>query len=65
MQEWTKGVVFVNGFALGKHAMIGPQQTLYLPGPFLQTGENEIVIFEEFGPATQIKFSEDPIFNTK
>jgi hypothetical protein len=25
MQEWMKGVVFVNGFALGKYADIGPQ----------------------------------------
>jgi hypothetical protein len=24
MQEWMKGVVFVNGFALGKYADIGP-----------------------------------------
>ncbi|KAH0815733.1 hypothetical protein GEV33_007058 [Tenebrio molitor] len=64
MQEWMKGVVFVNGFALGKYADIGPQQTLYLPGPFLQEGENEIVIFEEFGAAAQIKFSQDHIFTT-
>ncbi|KAJ3628222.1 hypothetical protein MTP99_015542 [Tenebrio molitor] len=64
MQEWTKGVVFVNGFALGKHAVIGPQQTLYLPGPFLQEGENEIIVFEEFAAADQIKFSQDPIFST-
>jgi hypothetical protein len=41
-----------------------PQQTLYLPGPFLQEGENEIVIFEEFGAAAQIKFSQDHIFTT-
>jgi hypothetical protein len=27
MQEWTKGDVLVNGFALGKPAVIGPQQT--------------------------------------
>jgi hypothetical protein len=64
MQKWTKGVVFVNGFALGKHAVIGPQQTLYLPGPFLQEGENEIIVFEEFAAADQIKFSQDPIFST-
>jgi beta-galactosidase len=41
-----KGEVFVNGRALGRFWNIGPQQTLYLPGPWLKAGENEIVIFD-------------------
>ena len=41
-----KGVVFVNGRALGRFWNIGPQRTLYLPGPWLKPGENEIVIFD-------------------
>ncbi|RZC41824.1 beta-galactosidase-1-like protein 2 [Asbolus verrucosus] len=44
MQEWTKGLVIVNGFILGRYASIGPQQTLYLPGAFLQKGDNDIII---------------------
>ncbi|RLV98126.1 hypothetical protein DV515_00011067 [Chloebia gouldiae] len=44
---WEKGVVFVNGQNLGRYWKIGPQETLYLPGPWLQRGGNEIVIFEE------------------
>ncbi|KAJ3664570.1 hypothetical protein Zmor_000126 [Zophobas morio] len=63
MSEWNKGVVIVNGFVLGRYAFIGPQQTLYLPGPFLQPGDNEIVIFEHFEPAAEVKFSQDAIFN--
>lgn len=43
---WKKGVVFINGFNLGRYWEIGPQETLYLPGPLLKKGENEIVIFE-------------------
>ncbi|WP_349305484.1 beta-galactosidase family protein [Bacillus sp. FJAT-50079] len=43
---WTKGVVFVNGFNLGRYWEIGPQETLYVPGPLLKQGKNEIVIFE-------------------
>jgi len=43
---WKKGVVFVNGFNLGRYWEIGPQETLYLPGPVLKKGENEIVVFE-------------------
>ncbi|RMB92048.1 hypothetical protein DUI87_31577 [Hirundo rustica rustica] len=46
-EGWEKGVVFVNGQNLGRYWKIGPQETLYLPGPWLRRGGNEIVIFEE------------------
>uniref|UniRef100_A0A8C4EKT1 Beta-galactosidase n=1 Tax=Dicentrarchus labrax TaxID=13489 RepID=A0A8C4EKT1_DICLA len=39
---WEKGVVFVNGLNLGRYWSIGPQQTLYLPGPFLNSGINQV-----------------------
>uniref|UniRef100_A0A8B9U139 Beta-galactosidase n=1 Tax=Anas zonorhyncha TaxID=75864 RepID=A0A8B9U139_9AVES len=47
---WEKGVVFVNGHNLGRYWKIGPQETLYLPGPWLQKGNNEVRAFE---PALQ------------
>ncbi|XP_064029145.1 beta-galactosidase-1-like protein 2 isoform X3 [Pogoniulus pusillus] len=47
LQGWEKGVVFVNGRNLGRYWKIGPQETLYLPGPWLRKGSNEVVIFEE------------------
>ena len=44
---WTKGAAFVNGFHLGRFwASQGPQQTLFVPGPRLQPGENEVVILD-------------------
>lgn len=43
---WTKGVAFVNGFNIGRYWNRGPQRTLYVPGPLLKTGMNEIVVFE-------------------
>lgn len=43
---WGKGAVWVNGYSLGKFWNIGPQQTLYLPAPWLKKGKNEIVVFE-------------------
>lgn len=46
LRGWGKGAVWVNGHSLGKYWSIGPQQTLYLPAPWLKTGENEIVVFE-------------------
>ena len=42
---WGKGAVWVNGHSLGKYWNIGPQQTLYLPAPWLKKGKNEIVVF--------------------
>lgn len=46
---WTKGVVFVNGFNLGRYWDKGPQRTLFVPGPVLRKGMNEIVVFELHG----------------
>lgn len=47
MEDWGKGIVFVNGYNLGRYWKVGPQQTLYLPGVWLKKGENRIVIFEQ------------------
>uniref|UniRef100_A0A8C6ZQ25 Beta-galactosidase-1-like protein 2 n=1 Tax=Nothoprocta perdicaria TaxID=30464 RepID=A0A8C6ZQ25_NOTPE len=47
LQGWEKGVVFVNSRNLGRYWKIGPQETLYLPAPWLWKGSNEIIIFEE------------------
>jgi beta-galactosidase len=47
MEEWGKGVIFINGKNIGRYWSVGPQQTLYVPGVWLKKGENEIVIFEQ------------------
>jgi beta-galactosidase len=41
-----KGAVWVNGHNLGRFWNVGPQQTLYVPGPWLKTGSNEIMVFD-------------------
>ncbi|HEY4380224.1 MAG TPA: beta-galactosidase family protein [Acidobacteriaceae bacterium] len=41
-----KGVVWINGHNLGRFWSTGPQQTLYVPGPWLRAGSNEIVVFD-------------------
>ncbi len=46
LDNFTKGVVFVNGFNLGRYWNIGPQMSLYLPYPLLKD-RNEIIVFEE------------------
>lgn len=50
MLNWSKGMVWVNGHALGRYWEIGPQQTLYLPGCWLKEGENEIIVLDMAGP---------------
>ena len=46
---WGKGCVWVNGFNIGRFWDKGPQRTLYIPGPLLKHGKNEIIIFETEG----------------
>ncbi len=42
----VKGVVWVNGFNLGRYWNIGPGETLYVPAPILKEGRNEVVVLE-------------------
>jgi beta-galactosidase len=42
---WGKGTVWVNGHHLGRFWDIGPQQTLYVPGPWLRRGRNVVDVF--------------------
>jgi beta-galactosidase len=59
LDGWVKGVVFINGFNLGRYWEIGPQKRLYVPGPILRQGRNEIVIFELHGPRETVVCFED------
>lgn len=43
---WGKGVVWINGFCLGRYWSRGPQRTLYVPGPVLVEGANELIVLE-------------------
>lgn len=60
---FTKGVVFINGFNLGRYYNpAGPQKTLYVPAPVLNEGENEIIVFEsDSAENTAVVFSATPI----
>ncbi|MCI1682610.1 MAG: beta-galactosidase [Bacteroides sp.] len=50
MRTWGKGMVWVNGHAMGRFWEIGPQQTLYMPGCWLKKGKNEIIVLDLLGP---------------
>ncbi|KQQ49749.1 beta-galactosidase [Plantibacter sp. Leaf314] len=43
---WGKGLVWVNGFLLGRYWSRGPQHTLYVPGGQLRAGANRFTVFE-------------------
>ena len=43
---WGKGVVYINGFNIGRYWNVGPQKRLYIPAPLLKKGKNKILVFE-------------------
>lgn len=53
LEGFSKGNVFINGFNLGRYwNTAGPQKTLYLPGPLLKKGNNEIIVLELEGTSS-------------
>jgi beta-galactosidase len=64
VSKWGKGVVWVNGHCLGRFWNIGPTQTMYLPGPWLKKGNNEIIVLDVLGPRkNSISGLKQPILN--
>lgn len=64
MRNWMKGITIVNGFVLGRHFFVGPEQSTYLPAPLLKKGTNDIMVFEHFKTVNNLEFSEHPIYQT-
>src|SRR5699024_7488746 len=62
-EGWGKGLIFVNGFNLGRFWEVGPQTKLYVPGPLLKEGENEIILFETEGKyKDELVFTDQPVY---
>jgi beta-galactosidase len=63
MENWGKGIVFVNGKNIGRYWHVGPQQTLYVPGVWLKKGKNEVVVFEQQNDTlqTELKTTKIPV----
>ena len=62
----NKGFVWVNGHNLGRTWGIGPQQSLFLPAPWLQKGANQVVVFDFTDlDAPQLRGVDNPIWSTK
>ncbi|XP_011300269.1 beta-galactosidase [Fopius arisanus] len=60
---WGKGVAYINGHNLGRYwPKAGPQVTLYVPGAWLKTGVNELIVieYEYVPPAVRMVFQGAP-----
>ena len=58
-----KGEVWVNGTMLGRAWSIGPQLTLYTPGPWLKRGRNELIFFDLQGSMSDaLRSVTEPVF---
>ncbi|WP_125773313.1 glycoside hydrolase family 35 protein [Antribacter gilvus] len=53
LDGWTRGLVWVNGFPLGRFRAAGPTATLYVPGPVVRE-RNEVVVLEVQGAAAPV-----------
>jgi beta-galactosidase len=63
---WGKGVLFVNGFNLGRYwPLAGPQITMYIPASLLKQESNTFVILEQQKAPQNltINFTDEPNFS--
>ena len=54
LRSWGKGVVWVNNHCLGRFWNIGPTQTMYLPGPWMKAGENQVLVLDVEKPRSAV-----------
>lgn len=57
---WDKGIIFINGFNIGRYWKAGPQKRLYVPASLLKVGDNEIVVFELHNPGNLMTLVDKP-----
>ena len=61
MQNWFRGVVYINGYNIGRYWSRGPQRTLYVPWPLLRKGRNEIMVFSLNSAQSNVEFTDQPM----
>jgi beta-galactosidase len=62
----SKGMAYLNGHPLGRFWSVGPEFTLYTPGPWLRAGTNEITIFDLLGgPGKSIRTRDRADYGSK
>jgi beta-galactosidase len=60
------GHVWVNGHHLGRYWRVGPQQTLFIPAPWLKQGRNEVLVLDLEGGFSKpsLQGLTEPVFET-
>ncbi|MFJ8623481.1 beta-galactosidase family protein [Kitasatospora sp. NPDC093550] len=57
---WGRGLLWLNGFLLGRYRADGPQRTLYTPAPLWRAGSNELVVLELERPGEAVELRDEP-----
>ncbi|MFE0107151.1 beta-galactosidase family protein [Streptomyces sp. NPDC059009] len=52
---FVRGFVWVNGFCVGRYWSAGPQDSLYVPGPVVREGANEVWVLELEGAGSEAR----------
>jgi beta-galactosidase len=58
-----KGAVWINGHALGRFWNVGPQQTLFVPAPWVKRGTNEVIVFTLGGRSLRLRGLREPVLD--
>ena len=58
----VNALVWLNGFLLGRSRAVGPQITLYAPGPLWREGRNEIRVLDTDAVGSAVEIREEPDF---
>jgi len=65
LRGWGKGLVWINGRHLGRYWRVGPQQSLFVPAPWLRQGANEVIVLDLLeGQTRTLESHTDPIYDT-
>ena len=65
MRGWGIGVAFVNGHNAGRYWKVGPQQTLFVPAPWLRAGVNTVIVCDLLeGGTRSLQGLTDPVYET-
>lgn len=61
----AKGMVWLNGFLLGRYWSVGPVRTMYAPAPLWRAGDNEICVLDTDALGTTLEIRDQPDFGPR
>lgn len=65
LRGWGIGAAWINGRCLGRYWRVGPQQSLFVPAPWLKTGVNEAIVLDlEEAQERYLAAGTNPVYET-